>query len=142
MLAIKNISIFPYNSILCSSLLPGVGENGYGSTYNNTPPPRTPSLFPSFLLPRLSLLNLRRLARRRQADGYVRDLQDCKRREDVQQRGDRIRNNGFELEGVEGENDGGVRVGVEARDVGGQRGDGRRGTGFGLREGRGVDGGF
>lgn len=94
------------------------------------------------LLANLALPDFRRLARWRQAHGYICDLQHGEGREDAEQRGHGVGDDGAELVGVEREDDDGVHVCVGACDVVFERRDGRRGDGFRLGERGGVDGDF
>lgn len=94
------------------------------------------------LLSRLAFLDPRRLACRRQADGYIYNLQNCQRCKDVEQRGDGVGNDGVELVCIEREDDGRMGIGVYPCDVVFEGLDGCGGAGFRLGGSGCVDDGF
>jgi hypothetical protein len=94
------------------------------------------------LLAGLALLDLGCLARWRQTDSHICDLQDGQWCENAQERRNRVCHNGIESESVKRQYHHGVHVSVQARNIVFERLDRRRSTGFWLRGSGCVDGDF
>jgi hypothetical protein len=98
----------------CSGILASTPPSKEAQTYNNLSVDSSlqHARCVLLLLAGLALLHFRRLARRRQADGYVCDLQHCEGRKDAEKRWYGVGDNGLEFVRIERQDDDGMHVGV------------------------------